>query len=358
MSDRINATRAAMKAAGVDSLIVTNVFNLIYLAGFHSLPGDGCLVITPDKAVLITDSRYETEMAEKLADSSVELEITRSYYDTAAAELADQSGKVGFESSLSFATYETLKELFGNRLVAVDNLIEKLRFVKDADEVAAVKKSCQLADEAYSAMLHYVHAGLTERDVERFLYDWLTEHGASKPSFDTIVVSGYRSALPHGVASDKVIQDGELVTVDFGFYYHDYTFDMTRTFAVGEPGNELRKAYAVVQEAQSRMIQAMHSGAEADEIDAAARDYITEQGYGELFGHGSGHGIGLDIHEGPLMGPTRKQKVFDGYVMTAEPGIYLPGKGGIRIEDDVLVKGSSFELLTHSNRDLIVIKSV
>ncbi|UQS86308.1 Xaa-Pro peptidase family protein [Nicoliella spurrieriana] len=356
MDQRMKALRKQMRLLGVNSMVITDAFNLLYLSGFHGLPGDGCFVVTAQRAVLITDSRYETEMVARLANAPIELEITRDYYASAYNELATEPGTVGFENSLQFATYEELKQLFGDRLVAVDNVVEKLRFVKDQNEIMTIKKSCQLADEAYAAMLHYVHAGLKERDVERFLFDWLTSHGASKPSFDTIVVSGYRSALPHGTASDKVIRTGELVTVDFGFYYRDYTFDMTRTFAVGEPGAELRRVYAVVQAAQSKMIQAMHSGADTTSVDAAARQYIAQQGYGDYFGHGSGHGIGLDIHEQPVMGPNRHHQLHAGYVMTAEPGIYLPGKGGVRIEDDVLIKGSGFELLTHSNRDLIVIE--
>ncbi|MEJ6399691.1 M24 family metallopeptidase [Nicoliella lavandulae] len=356
MNNRIEKVRATMKAKRMAALIVTNQFNLIYLSGFHGLAGDGCMVITKQHAVLITDSRYETEMKVKLANTDIELVITRDYYQAAAEQLHENESPVGFEDSLDFATYQRLATLFGNRLQATNQLIETIRFVKDDAEIQTLTKSAELADESYAALLNYVHAGLSERDVERFLYDWLTSHGSSKPSFDTIVASGYRSALPHGGATNKLIQSGELVTVDYGFYYDDYTFDMTRTFAVGDPGAELKQAYAVVQEAQTRMIAAMHSAAIGKDVDAAARDFIKEQGYGEYFGHGSGHGIGLDIHEGPILGPNQTQQIYDGYVMTAEPGIYLPGKGGIRIEDDVLIKGTAYELLTHSNRELIIIK--
>ncbi|MHA8263278.1 M24 family metallopeptidase [Lactobacillaceae bacterium Melli_B3] len=356
MTDRIERVRNAMQQQGLASLVVTNPFNLVYLAQFHGLPGDGCLVVTKDKVVLITDSRYDNEMTAILADSPVELDITRDYYGVAFGELADEAGKVGFEDSLNFATYEKLKELFGDRLVVTNNLIETLRYTKDADELVTLKKSCRLADEAYSALLQYIHPGISEREAERFLYDWLSERGASKPSFDTIVVSGERSAYPHGVASDKHLNVGDLVTVDFGFYYHDYTFDMTRTFAIGDPGEELKQAYQVVKEAQQRMIDTMHDGASTNEVDAAARDYIADQGYGEYYGHGGGHGIGLDIHEGPFISPRTDTTLHTNYVMTAEPGIYLPGKGGIRIEDDVLVTADGHELLTHSEKELIIVE--
>ncbi|WP_105956856.1 M24 family metallopeptidase [Apilactobacillus quenuiae] len=354
MNNRVEQFQQLMQQNNVNNFIITNQFNLIYLANFHGLAGDGCMVVSNQHPVLITDSRYELEMKEKLPEN-VDLKITRDYYSTAAQILQDNNENVGFESSINFKTYKKLNQLLPNRLVAKDGLIENLRDRKDREELSILTKSTKLVSEAYQALLDYVHIGLTEKEVSLWLYNWMLNHGAQKPSFDTIVASGYRSALPHGDATDKKLEQGDLVTVDFGFYYDDYTSDMTRTFALGDPGNELKRAYQVVLDAQSKMIHAMHDGADCKRVDAAARDYITEQGFGKYFGHGSGHSIGLDIHETPILNPSCSNKIFESYVMTAEPGIYLPDKGGIRIEDDVLVQKNGQKVLTTAPKELIIL---
>ncbi|UQS84746.1 Xaa-Pro peptidase family protein [Apilactobacillus apisilvae] len=354
MNKRIEKFKQLMHRNNIHNFIITNPFNLNYFANFHGLDGDGCMVITDNEQVLITDSRYELEMQDKLPND-VKLKITRDYYGTAATYLKNTAYEIGFEDSLSFQIYQTLNKLLPNRLVSKTNLVEILRDTKDENEISILEHSAKLASQAYEAMLQYVHAGLTEREVSLFLYDFMLRHGAQKPSFDTIVASGYRSALPHGDATDKKIENGELVTVDFGFYYQDYTSDMTRTFAVGDPGQELKDAYQVVLDAQNKMIDAMTDSADGKEVDAAARDYITDKGYGEYFGHGSGHSIGLDIHETPILGSNTKDKIYENYVMTAEPGIYLPGKGGIRIEDDVLVQKNGHKVLTTAPKEIIIL---
>ncbi|TPR13268.1 M24 family metallopeptidase [Apilactobacillus timberlakei] len=354
MNNRVEQFKQLMQQNNINNFIITDPFNLIYLANFHGLAGDGCMVVSNQQPVLITDSRYEVEMQGKLPEN-VDLKITRDYYATAAQLLKDNDENVGVESSLNFKTYKRLSQLLPNRLVAKDGLIEKLRDHKDQEELSILTKSTKLVSEAYQALLDYVQIGLTEKEVSLWLYNWMLNYGAQKPSFNTIVASGYRSALPHGDATDKKLEQGDLVTVDFGFYYDDYTSDMTRTFALGNPGSELKRAYQVVLDAQSKMINAMHDGVDGKRVDAAARDYITEQGFGKYFGHGSGHSIGLDIHETPILNPNCKDKIFENYVMTAEPGIYLPGKGGIRIEDDILVQKDGSKVLTTAPKHLIIL---
>lgn len=356
MNQRVNELQAEMKALGLDGFIVTNPSNLLYFSQFDGLDGDGCLVITPQQVTLITDARYQ-EALEASLPKTVNLEITRDYYDVAHQVLADQGyQRVGFETSASYALYRKLAALFGDKLVPETGVIEKLREVKDANEVAILRRSTQLASEGFEALMSYAKVGVTERQVSNWLNNWMLEHGAQKPSFDTIVASGFRSALPHGSATDKQLAEGEVVTVDFGYYVDGYTSDVTRTFALGDPGAELRKVYATVHEAQERMFQVIKPGANGQQVDSAGRDYIADEGYGKYYNHGSGHGIGLDIHEGPNFGPRwRSNVITENNVMTVEPGIYLPTKGGVRIEDDLLITKDGNERLTTANRDLIVL---
>lgn len=354
MNNRVDRFINLMHQNGIHNFIVSNSFNLKYLSHFSGLPGDGCMLISDKKRVLITDSRYELEMKQSLP-KDIELAITRDYYGTAVSYLPNDNSLVGFESSLDFLTYQNLNRLLPNRLVAKNGLIEQLRDTKDNNEIDILRDSTLLVSQAYESLLNYVKIGMTERELSLFIYDFMLKHGAQKPSFDTIVASGYRSALPHGDSTNKTIKNGELVTVDFGFYYYDYTSDMTRTFAVGDPGNELRKAYNVVLNAQNKMINSMKNGTNGRFIDATARNYISDKGYGNYFGHGSGHSIGLDIHETPILNPSSKDNVYKNYVMTAEPGIYLPGKGGIRIEDDVLITDGKAEVLTTAPKNLIIL---
>ncbi len=356
MNQRIKTLQTTIKGLGLDALLVTNEFSLKYLTQFDGLDGDGCLVVTPTALTLITDARYEEALTHTLS-KDIGLEITRDYYEVAHKVLAGpEYQKVGFETSVSFQLYRELSHLFGERLVPENGLVEKQREVKDQDEIAVLRRSTQLASEGFEALLTYAKVGLTERQVSNWLNNWMLEHGAEKPSFDTIVASGYRSALPHGSASDKKLAEGEVVTVDFGYYVDGYTSDVTRTFALGEIGAELRKVYAVVHEAQEKMFAVIKPGVNGQEVDAAGRDYIDQQGFGKFYNHGSGHGIGLDIHEGPNFGPRWQSNIsVENNVMTVEPGIYLPGKGGVRIEDDLLITENGNERLTTARRELVVL---
>lgn len=355
-TNRINALRQQFQQLHIDSFIVTNSFNLLYLVGFDGLPGDGCLVVTATGQTMITDDRYKVELEQSLP-KDIELRITRNYYDVANNVLKAAGGQqIGIETSVSLALAHQLKSKLAGQLVETTNIIEAMRRSKDADEIAALRKATQLANQAFSELIQQVSVGQTELEVANWLNNWMLTHGAQKPSFDTIVASGYRSALPHGFATTKPLEKGDMVTVDFGYYVDGYTSDMTRTFALGDPGDELRHVYDVVHEAQERMFKVIKPGNNGKVIDAAGRDYIGEMGFGDYFKHGSGHGIGLDIHETPNFGPSYESNVIhENYVMTVEPGIYLPGKGGVRIEDDLLVTQEGNERLTSAPRTLQVI---
>ena len=204
-------------------------------------------------------------------------------------------------------------------------------------------------------LLDYIKPGMAELEVANELEFFMRKSGAASSSFDIIVASGWRSALPHGVASDKIIETGDFVTMDYGALYNGYISDITRTVAVGEPSEKLREIYDVVLEAQLRAMNGIKPGMTGVEADALARDYITEKGYGEYFGHSLGHGIGLEVHEGPGLSSRSKAELKPGMVVTVEPGIYLPGVGGVRIEDDILITESGNETLMHSTKDLIIL---
>lgn len=356
MDQRIVKFQDAIEELGLDAFIVNNPVNLTYLTGFQGLPGDGCLTVTPKTVTLITDARYQEELSQSLP-KDIDLAITRDYYQVARKVLTGPKfQRVGFETSISFQLYQLLSQLFGDALIAEDGVIEKLREVKGQDEVAALRKSTSLASEGFEQLIKHVTVGQTERQVSNWLNNWMLDHGAEKPSFDTIVASGYRSALPHGAASNKQLAEADMVTVDFGFYVDHYTSDITRTFALGDPGDQLKHIHEIVYQAQEKMFAVIKPGANGRDVDAAGRDFIRKRGYGKYYEHGSGHGIGLDIHEGPNFGPRWQSNISAiNNVMTVEPGIYLPKLGGVRIEDDLLITADGNERLTTAPRKLIIL---
>jgi len=241
-------------------------------------------------------------------------------------------------------------------LKPITGLIEKIREVKTEEEIEIIQEAVNIVEKAYDYILGYVKPGITEIEVANELDFYMRNLGATGVSFDTIVASGVRSAMPHGVASDKVIEEGDMVTIDFGCYYKGYTSDMTRTFAVGDPGEELKKIYEIVFEANKKVTEAAKPGMTGAELDAIARDYITEHGYGDAFGHTTGHGIGLEVHEGPAISFRNEEELVVNNVITNEPGIYIPGLGGVRIEDDLVITETGNLNLMTSSKELVIIE--
>lgn len=354
---RVTAMRQKFAEKKIDAAIVGKPENVGYLSGFTGTAG--MLLITHETAYLLTDFRY-VEQAKAQAPG---FEVVQQNARGAAVDMAELLAKhgaktVGFEGDyLTYDLFETFRKEFDGRfaLVTVTGLTETIRQVKDEQEVAAMRQAAVIADQAYEHILKFIQPGLTERQVALELEFVMKRAGASGLAFDTIVASGVRSALPHGVASDKVIQSGDLVTMDFGAVYNGYRSDMTRTVMVGEPTDEQRKIYEIVLEAQKRGVAAARAGMTGKELDAVCRDYITEQGYGEQFGHSTGHGVGRYIHEGPSLSVRGDVLLRPGMVVTIEPGIYLPGWGGVRIEDMVLITADGCERLSQSPKDLIIL---
>ncbi len=360
MEQRLNNVRQVFEPLKVDGILVTNSFNMDYLTGFKGGAGDGLVLIGKDNIALITDDRYEEEYRAKLADTSVELLITRNYWGVAmAAAKRFKIDRLGFEDSIMFRDFDFLDENFdGVDIVPVPELFETLREVKTDAEISKIEHATDIAVSAFNDMLPELHVGMTEREVANLLDRLIKAKGADKPSFDTIVASGARGALPHGIYSDKVIEDGDMVTIDFGYYVDGYTSDITRTIAFGTPSDEMQKVYEVVKQAKEATVAGLKLGMPVSQVDKLARDVIDAAGYGANFTHSTGHGIGLDIHEGPVLSKHADAQdiVRDGMILTIEPAIYIEGVGGVRIEDDVVTTTSGNKNLTQGiTTDLIVI---
>ncbi|WP_086444981.1 M24 family metallopeptidase [Candidatus Enterococcus lemimoniae] len=354
MMVRVNKLRASMKKNDLSGFLVTSPYNLRYLTNFTGTTG--LAVITLDKAFFVTDFRY-TEQATAQAQGFEIIQNSGPIYDEVVAIAEkEQLDNIAFEEAfVSFAEYSLLEEITPCDLIPVAGLIEELREVKDEEEIAIIEKACSIADLGFKHILTVIKPGMTEIEIANQLDFYMRSLGASGVSFETIVASGIRSAMPHGVASQKVIEKGDLITLDFGCYYEGYVSDMTRTFAIGEPDSKLKDIYQIVLEAQLKVLDEAKPGLTGIQLDGIARDHIASYGYGEAFGHSTGHGIGLEIHEGPNVSFRADQQFVPGNVITDEPGIYLAGLGGVRIEDDLLITEEGNRVLTHSPKELIIL---
>lgn len=352
---RVDKLRAAMKKERIDGFLVTSPYNLRYLTNFTGTTG--LAVITLEHAFFVTDFRYTEQAAIQAKGYEIVKNSGPIFEEVAKICQQEELTALAFEENfISFAEYANLEELIEETpLIPISGMIETLREVKDDRELALIKKACQIADQGFDYILKQIKPGMTEIDVANQLDFYMRSLGATSVSFDTIVASGVRSAMPHGVASQKVIEKGDMITLDFGCYYEGYVSDMTRTFALGDPGEKLKEIHQIVLEAQLKVIEAAKPGMSGIELDAVARDYIASFGYGEAFGHSTGHGIGLEIHEGPNVSFKAPKLFVPGNVITDEPGIYLPRIGGVRIEDDLLITATGNEVLTHSPKELIIL---
>ncbi len=353
-SVRLTALREALARADADALLVTSLPNIRYLSGFSG--SSAILVITSRDSVLFTDFRYAEQVRDEVSsDTTVRIEPS-SLWTGLFAWLSGRVGidRLGFESAhLLHRDFQRLLEQ-GNRWQwrPMTDLVERLREAKEPAEIALIERAVAIAEAALSATLEQIHAGQTETQVAGVLEHLLRDAGSEGFPFDTIVASGPRSALPHARAGDRMLANGDLVLIDFGAIWQGYCSDITRTFVLGKASEEQRDVYRVVQEANVRASGALRVGMQGIAADAVAREYIHARGFGELFGHSLGHGIGLEVHEGPRLAKTAAAPLVSGAVVTVEPGIYRPGWGGVRIEDDVLVTAAGPRVLTAFPRDL------
>lgn len=351
---RVNKVREKLNKNSVDALLVTNMHNIRYLTNFTGTTA--LALITKEEAYLVTDFRYTEQAAEQAEGFKVVENKGLIYKELARIVEESQIKQLAFEETdVSYAIYKQLDELIDAELVALSGVVEKIREVKSEDEIKTIQKAVEITEKAYDYILGIAKAGVTEIELANKLDFYMRKLGANGVSFDTIVASGVRSAMPHGVASNKVIEEGDMITIDFGCIYHGYVSDMTRTFALGDPGEELKKAYEVVYQANKKVAEQAKAGMTGAEVDAIARDYITEQGYGDYFGHSTGHGIGLEVHEGPGINARNNNKLVVNNVITNEPGIYIPGLGGIRLEDDLVITEDGNRNLMELSKKLIIL---
>lgn len=354
LQDRNFFARECLKRHALDVLLVTSLPNIRYLAGFSG--SDGVLLVTPRGGWFLTDSRYTTQAQSEV--NGYDVVEYRSKLDS-IAELVSAAGcrTVGFESThVSVALRDELAgKLPGLELLPLKDDVDNFRTIKDTAEIALLDACAGIASQALCDIFELVRPGAIERDLSLELEIAMKRRGADDKAFDFIVASGERGALPHGRASDRAICAGEMVTFDFGARLNGYHSDETVTVAVGAPDPRMRTIYGIVKEAHDRAIAAVKPGVALKELDTIARSFIDEQGYASYFGHGLGHGVGLEVHEKPVVSFRSDAVAEEGMVFTIEPGIYIPGLGGVRLEDTVVVESAGCRLLTKVSKELRVL---
>ena len=344
----LESVRSAMSEHEVDALLVTNPPNVRYLTGFSS-PEDASVLVLPDKAVMLTDGRYTAQAQE---EALLPYEIVTSA-DSRIADLANGL-RLGVEAEhITLKRNRELTEKLEAAPKPLEQIVAQLRVVKRSDEIELLREAARITDAAFSSILDFIEEGVTEVEVALELERSMVLAGADGAAFEIIVASGIRGAMPHGTASQKKIAAGDLVTMDFGALYRGYHADMTRTVAVGEIGAEEKRLYDAVLEAQKRGVAAVRPGRSGRAVDAIARDYLAEQGLAKSFPHSLGHGTGLQIHEEPRLSQRSDDVLQPGMIVTVEPGVYVLGFTGLRIEDLVLVTEDGHEVLSHSPKNLI-----
>lgn len=357
--NNIAKIREKLGAYGLDAILITDEKNQRYASGFAFT--DGAVVVARDKAWLITDSRY-IEAAQCAADCCTVLMYDRAHPLMALIkQVLDESGvqKLGAEDEkLSFAAYTAYGKRLGRQLLPAQALLAQLRAAKNEDEIACMRRAQTISEAALAETLPLIRPGMTERQVASELVCRMLLHGSEGNSFDPIVITGAKTSMPHGVPGDEIIREGDFLTMDFGCIKGGYCSDMTRTFAVGHATDEMKNIYDTVLRAQLAGIAAARAGVRGCDIDAAGRQVIEAAGYGEYFGHGFGHSLGLDIHELPSANPSCTTPMPAGAVCSAEPGIYIPGRFGVRIEDVMILRENGAEIITKAPKELIILKNI
>ena len=354
--NQIARIREELIRRGLDAVLVTDEKNQRYAAGFPFT--DGVVLVAKEKAFLLTDSRY-IEAAEQQAEGA-EVHMFDQQHPLAALlkQAIAESGaqKIAAEDQkLSHAGFLAWEKKLGVSLESAGSLFETLRAVKSEEEIASMIHAQRISEQALDEVLHIIKPGMTEREVAAELVYRMLRHGSEGNSFDPIVVTGTKTSMPHGVPGDKVIRSGDFVTMDFGCLKDGYCSDMTRTVAVGSATEEMKNVYYTVLKPQLAGIAAARAGVKGKDIDNAARTVIADAGYGEYFGHGFGHCLGLDIHEPPFAGPRGEAPLPAGSLSSAEPGIYLPGRFGVRIEDVMIIREDHAEVITKAPKSELIV---
>lgn len=355
MLDRLSSLRTKLRTLNLDALLIHFLPNQRYLTGFSG--SNGVTLITQDHFVLITDNRYREQVKQEVEKADTCIALKNILDPIKKNNLLKGCDRIGFEADhMPFSSFSRLKNLFPDKkLVATENIIEKLTVVKTEKEIDDIRHAAQIAVNVWDAVLPLICAGATELDLAAELSYQAKRKGAEGDAFDAIVASGERSALPHGSPTTKTVQHGELIVFDFGFKVNGFCSDITRTVSLGEPSPIQKRVYEAVKEAHALAVASVEPDMMAADLDAIARDKLAALGFDEEFSHSLGHGLGLDVHSFPRIGKNSKDKIPTGSVITIEPGVYLPGQCGVRIEDDILIGPEKGEILTPLSRELIVI---
>lgn len=373
MLDRREKLKKALSSQNVQAVLINSPSNLAYFTGFTGGEAFFIMDLGSGEGYVITDSRYYEQVEMECMGLTLVRQGQRNHVEVIREMLAHMRPekvdyRIAIEDRLNLGDYLKLVDVSGQaaafpslhgkdgwNLVICSKEINACRMVKDAGELEKLRRAEAIGDAAFSQILDYIRPGRTEAEIALELEYAMKKEGASGLSFDTIVASGKHSSMPHARVTDRRLERGDFITMDFGCVYQGYCSDMTRTVALGEPSEEMRKVYQIVLEANLAAVEQIQAGIPCNEIDAVSRNYIADHGYGEYFGHGLGHGVGLEIHEEPRFSPKCDVVTQENMVITVEPGIYLPGRFGVRIEDLVVVTKSGCERLSHSERKLIVI---
>ncbi len=350
---RFNKIADLLSTLRLDAMLLSSTPNVSYCAGFHA--PDSYLVITKKKAVIITDSRYACDFARKTKPPFIVKEYKGSVFKAIVGILKQMAAKeAGFESRhLTFAECEVFNRLGSKHIkfIPLKETIEPLREIKENEEILDIKKALAITLKAFAFAKKMLKPGVKELEIAAHLERFIRLNGATSSAFDIIVASGPNSSYPHAGITSRVMQKGDAVVIDMGVAYNGYKSDLTRTYFLGKINPIAQKAYRIVSEAQQRAIKAIRPGVTAKSIDSAARDHIAEKGFGKFFGHSLGHGVGLEVHESPSINKKNHRIISANMVFTVEPGIYIPGKFGIRIEDMILVNNFGAEVLSGNYRE-------
>ncbi|MCE5197896.1 MAG: Xaa-Pro peptidase family protein [Armatimonadota bacterium] len=354
-NDRLNKLRSQMAARKIDAVLVTYMPNVFYLSGFTG--STAAVVVTEESSYILVDPRYSIQAREECKGTEVR-DYTSGPTISAAGKLINELKPTtcGFEAGdLTVASHRLLRRTVDERikLRSTSGLVERLRAVKDSHEIELIRRACEIVDNTFTTITREIRPGLREKDVALTIDFTMRKLGADEVGFETIAATGANSACPHHSPTNAILQFGDLLKMDYGATLDHYNADITRTICLGKPDDKQREIYQIVLDAQIRAIEAIAPGKTGREIDAVARDYITSKGYGENFGHSLGHALGIEVHDGPAFSKSSDIVLEPGMVTTVEPGIYIEGWGGIRIEDDVLVTDTGYEILTSATKEFI-----
>jgi Xaa-Pro aminopeptidase len=358
--EKIRKLRERFQDLGIDGMMIIHPWNKLYISGFTG--SNGVILISETEAKLITDYRYIEQAHDQTADYEIVLHSGHTghkgkiFEEVAVQIKAMKIRKLGFEQEhLSYGLFSKNQTRFSTDLIPTSEVVETLRMIKSEDEIKKLRVAAEVTDKAYLHILNFIRSGITELDVAEELESFIKKNGCTATSFSPIVASGYRSALPHGRASDKIIEKGDMITIDFGANYQGYWADISRVVAVGEPAPELREIHNVVLRSFENCVAGLRPGLTDQEVDFLMRENIIRNGYNECSGTGTGHGIGLEVHEAPLFSVLKDKILEKNMVITVEPGIYLKGLGGARVEDVILINEKGREVLTPSTKELIIL---